>query len=125
MSGAGIRTLDDVLAIEAAAAELPTNTYDMLRRGMERDPPAKALSFFLRTEDHRKPEVWTYAALFAAITQTANLFHSLGIGRDDCSRRCGSRVRPHPWSSRMRPQPRLCASPLRRAASQRSGSKVS
>lgn len=85
MSGAGIRALGDVLAIEAAGlpADLPADTYSMLRRGMERNPQAKALSFFLRTEDHRKPEVWTYAALFAKITQTANLFHTLGIGRDE------------------------------------------
>lgn len=85
MNAAGIRGLDDVLAIEAAGlpADLPTNTYTMLRRGMERNPQAKALSFFLRTEDHRKPEIWTYHALFARVTQTANLFHSLGIGRDD------------------------------------------
>jgi len=85
MSGAGISSQEDVLAIEAQGlpADLPTSTYDMLRRGMERNPHAKALSFFLRTDDHRKPEVWTYAALFARVTQTANLFYSLGIGRDD------------------------------------------
>jgi fatty-acyl-CoA synthase len=55
----------------------------MLRRGAELNPLAPALSFFLRINDHKKPDVWTYAELLAQVTQAANLFHSLGIGKDD------------------------------------------
>jgi fatty-acyl-CoA synthase len=42
-----------------------------------------ALSFILRVDDHRKPEVWSYRALFEGITATANFFHELGVGKDD------------------------------------------
>ena len=80
----GIATQADVLRIEnqGLPTDLPVSTFDMIRRGAAINPQAPALSFFLRTEDHRKPEVWTYQTLLARITQTANFFHRLGATKD-------------------------------------------
>jgi acyl-CoA synthetase (AMP-forming)/AMP-acid ligase II len=82
----GVARLADVLAIEATSPDplgSITSTYDMLRRGAQRAPDAPALSFFLRTEDHARPHVWTHQALQQRITQTANAFKALGVGRQD------------------------------------------
>ncbi|HEY9107047.1 MAG TPA: acyl-CoA synthetase [Roseateles sp.] len=76
----------DVLAIEADVPDpigQLRNTYDLLQRGAERDPDAPALSFFLQTEDYARPVVWTHREWMARITQTANAFRQLGVGRDD------------------------------------------
>ncbi|HKP62216.1 MAG TPA: acyl-CoA synthetase [Polyangiales bacterium] len=80
----GIATLADVQRLEASGlpADLPRSTYEMIQRGAAIDPGAPALSFFLRVAEHRNPERWTYAQLLAGITQTANLFHSLGATKD-------------------------------------------
>jgi len=80
----GIATQADVLRIEEQGlpADLPVSTYDMIRRGAAINPKAPALSFFLRTEDHRQPEVWTYQTLLERITQTANFFYRLGATKD-------------------------------------------
>ncbi|WP_410211435.1 acyl-CoA synthetase [Aquirhabdus sp.] len=80
----GIATQADVLQVEALGlpADLPISTYEMIQRGAAINPRAPALSFFLRTEDHRHPEVWSYKTLLARITQTANFFHQLGATKD-------------------------------------------
>ncbi len=80
----GIATQADVLRIEdqGLPSDLPVSTYDMIRRGAAINPRAPALSFFLRTEDHCKPEVWTYKTLLDRITQTANFFYRLGATKD-------------------------------------------
>lgn len=77
--------LNDILQIESEtrASDLPTNTYDMIREAAENNPSAPALSFFLRPEDHRNLDTWTYQELFEDITRAANLFHGLGIEKDD------------------------------------------
>ena len=81
--GRGIASLRDVEAIEARGAPaLAPSTYEALRRGAEVDPDAPALSFFPTVEGHRDPESWSYRALVARITQTANLFHRLGARKD-------------------------------------------
>ncbi|WP_052162562.1 acyl-CoA synthetase [Aquabacterium sp. NJ1] len=83
---AGVRQLDDVHAIEAGEPDLigpVRNTYELLQRGAQRHPDAPALSFFLRTEDHTTPVVWTHREWMARITQAANAFRQLGVGRDD------------------------------------------
>ena len=41
------------------------------------------MSFFLRIEDHARPQVWTYQTLFSRITATANFLHELSVGSDD------------------------------------------
>ena len=80
----GIATMADVLAAEARGMpkDLPASTYDMLQRAARQHPDAPALSFFLTTKEHRRPETWSYARLIARITQAANLFHTLGADKD-------------------------------------------
>jgi fatty-acyl-CoA synthase len=80
----GIATMADVLAAEAHGLpeDLPASTYDMIQRAARQHPDAPALSFFLTTKEHRRPETWSYARLMARITQAANLFHSLGADKD-------------------------------------------
>lgn len=79
----GIAREADVVAIEVQApATLPASTYEMLQRGAAIDPDAPALSFFLRSSDHRRPERWTYSELLLEITRTANFFTRMGVRKD-------------------------------------------
>lgn len=81
---AGISSLADVLALEHnGLQELPASTYEMIGRAAKAHPDLPALSFFLRTQDHARPEVWSYGSFFKRITQAANLFHGLGVGPND------------------------------------------
>ncbi len=83
---AGVRHLDDVHAIEANEPDpigQVRNTYELLQRGAKRHPDAPALSFFLRTEDHADPVVWTHREWMSRITQTANALRQLGVHRND------------------------------------------
>jgi fatty-acyl-CoA synthase len=79
-----VATEADVLTIETQGppADLPASTYEMISRGAAIDLSAPALSFFLRTDDHRQPLHWTYTELLRDITRTANLFTRLGIDRE-------------------------------------------
>ncbi len=81
----GVRDFRDLeeIEVDGMPADLPGNTYEMLRRGAAIDPSAKALSFFLEVDDHKHPEVWSYQKLFESITQTANMFYQLGIEKND------------------------------------------
>lgn len=79
----GIASQADVLAIEAqGAGRLPGSTYEMLQRGAAIDPDAPALSFFLRSADHRRPQRWTYRELMRDIHRTANFFTRIGVRKD-------------------------------------------
>ncbi|MDP3738621.1 MAG: AMP-binding protein, partial [Hyphomonadaceae bacterium] len=80
----GIANLRDVEAAEAKGlpANLPTSTYELLQQGAKQNPEAPALSFFLATDEHKKPETWTYRELLAEITQAANFFDHLGVKKD-------------------------------------------
>lgn len=81
-----IATLSDVIAIEQiplTERDLPRNTHQMLAQGAAINPDAPALSFFLRAPDYASPVVWTHSELLYRVTQTANLFRRLGIGRGD------------------------------------------
>ncbi|WP_332742205.1 acyl-CoA synthetase [Hydrogenophaga sp.] len=80
----GIATMADVLALEAEHdGLLPNSTYEMIGAAARIHRDAPALSFFLRVEDHARPEVWTYETLFKRITATANFLHELGVGAND------------------------------------------
>ncbi len=75
----------DVLAIEQADHPNHTlnSTYQLLQHSAQQYADAPALSFFLNTDDHHKPQTWSYKDLFSDITRAANLFRRLGIQRDD------------------------------------------
>jgi len=82
----GIATQADVEAIEQVPLgerNLPESTYAMLRRGAARHPDKIALRFFLRGAAYERSDDWTFTELFGRITQAANLFHALGVGRRD------------------------------------------
>lgn len=80
----GISSIADVLALEATPApRLPGSTYELIGAAAQRHPDAPALSFFQRIEDHAKPQVWSYQALFSHITATANFLHELGVRSGD------------------------------------------
>ncbi len=81
-----IHTLSDIEAIEQvplSERQLPGSTYEMVQRSAERFPERTALRFFLTGEHYDHAPSWTYRELLAGINQTANMFHDLGIGRDD------------------------------------------
>jgi fatty-acyl-CoA synthase len=79
----GIVSMADVLTLERLQPKLPDSTYEMIRTAAWEHAKEPALSFFLRVEDHARPETWSYESLFARITATANFFHELGIGKND------------------------------------------
>lgn len=81
-----VQSLADIEAIEQHRDWLPPGvqcTYDLLRHGAQIAPQAPALSFFMRTQDHRRPVRWTHHQWIARITQTANLLRRLGVQRGD------------------------------------------
>lgn len=83
-ASSGIASLRDVEAAEAAGlpADLPDSTLELIRRSASRHPELPALSFFLRAEEHRHPQTWTYRELLEEIIRTANFFDELGAGKD-------------------------------------------
>jgi fatty-acyl-CoA synthase len=80
----GISSYADVKAIETLGTQqpLPASTYALICQGAGLDPQAPALSFFLRTEEHGRPETWNYRELLNKIHQTANCFDQLGATKD-------------------------------------------
>lgn len=79
----GIASDADVLAIEAGGmADLPSSTYEMIRRGASINPDAPALSYFANAKEHRDLQRWTYAEFFGDVTRVANMFGRLGVRAD-------------------------------------------
>jgi fatty-acyl-CoA synthase len=81
-----IRGLQDIEALESSMPDLMAgqrSTYALLSAGAKIRPDGPALSFFLRTEDHHRPHVWTHRQWMAKITQAANMFRQLGVKRGD------------------------------------------
>lgn len=81
-----VRNLQDIEALESKTPDLlagRTSTYALLRQGAAQRPDAPALSFFLRTDDHARPFVWTHRQWLGQITRAANMFRHMGVGRGD------------------------------------------
>ncbi|MEW6185203.1 MAG: acyl-CoA synthetase [Thermodesulfobacteriota bacterium] len=81
-----IQNISDIEGIEKTPVNeqiKARNTYDLLRNGAAINPEATAISFFLTGEDYANPITYTYRDFIAKITQSANLFHDLGIGPKD------------------------------------------
>ena len=64
----GIASMADVLTIGRLLPKLPNSTYEMIRAAAWEHAQAPALSFFLRVQDHKRPETWSYESFFARIT---------------------------------------------------------
>lgn len=86
LAASPLRNLQDIEAMEAHLPDVMAgqqSTYALLSEGAKVRPDAAALSFFLRTEDHQRPYVWTHREWMAKITQAANMFRQLGVQRGD------------------------------------------
>src|SRR5579863_2709641 len=81
-----IRDLHDIEAIERVPLEQQIFSWDVndwVRAGLGLDPTKVAIEYFETADPASAPQRVTYADLKAQITQAANLFHSLGVGKDD------------------------------------------
>ena len=81
-----VATLADIEAIEAiplAERNLPNSTYEAIGKTANQYPNHQALAFFLQATEYQKSVSWTYKEFFETITQAANMFHDLGVGKDD------------------------------------------
>ncbi|MGO9123107.1 MAG: acyl-CoA synthetase [Desulfomonilaceae bacterium] len=81
-----IATMADLEAMEKTPIEerLPFfNTYDLIKHGAALDPGAIAISFMPTGGQYDNPIQITYFEFLERVTQTANLFHDLGIGHED------------------------------------------
>ncbi len=81
-----IATMADLEAMEKTPIEerLPFfNTYDLIKHGAALDPGAIAVSFMPTGGQYDNPIQITYSEFLERVTQTANLFHDLGIGPED------------------------------------------
>lgn len=83
---AQIRTLADIKAMETtplADRQLPSNIYEFFTRSAQQFGDKDAMIFFLQGTAYQQAVHYSYRDLLARITQTANMFHSLGIGPND------------------------------------------
>jgi fatty-acyl-CoA synthase len=81
-----IRNIDDVKALELVPLEerVTTNsTYELLKQGASMNPDAVALYFLMSGEMWETPVEVTYKDFLGRVTQSANLFHALGVGPRD------------------------------------------
>ena len=81
-----ISSLADIEALESMPlSEQPIfpNTYAAIQHGAAYDPEKIALRFFLQATHYTDEFVYPYKDLLGLITQTANMFHDLGVGKDD------------------------------------------
>lgn len=81
-----ISSLADIEAFEKLPlSEQPIfpNTYAGIQHGAAIDPEKVALRFFLQATHYTEEFVYPYKDLLGLITQAANMFHDLGVGKDD------------------------------------------
>ncbi|WP_134681869.1 acyl-CoA synthetase [Paracoccus ravus] len=80
-------TASDRIAIEAEMPydqrDLPHSIYQMLTRTRERFPDRPAISFQLFSDPKSKAMTLNWNEFHERVTETANLFRSLGIGQND------------------------------------------
>ncbi|WP_327010593.1 acyl-CoA synthetase [Dactylosporangium sp. NBC_01737] len=79
-------TPDNLAAIEAVPLEargLPESTYALLARAARRWPDRTAVTVLPDATRWREPQRRTFAELLADVHRVANLFHDLGVRRDD------------------------------------------
>src|ERR1700744_1932339 len=77
---ADVRALEQLPYPDRIAA---ASTYDAIRLGAAHSPDAPASQFLANADPADPPRVVTYRDFFARVTQSANMFHALGIGKDD------------------------------------------
>ena len=75
-----VRDLERVPYADRVAA---ASTYDVIRLGAVRNLDAPAIQFLQNADPADTPLVVSYRDFIARVTQAANMFHSLGVGKDD------------------------------------------
>lgn len=81
-----ISTLDEIKEIETAdwnSQCAARSTYDLFRANAEKFRSKTAITYLPKGDGTEDGVRITYDELFARITQTANVFHALGVGQDD------------------------------------------
>jgi fatty-acyl-CoA synthase len=59
------------------------STYEAIKLGAAHDPDAPALQFLPNADPADQPIVISYRDFVGRVTQAANMFHALGVGKDD------------------------------------------
>src|SRR6202030_3783827 len=77
---ADVRAFEQIPYLDRIAA---ASTYDAIRLGASHHPDAPAIQFLPNADPADTPLVITHRDLFARVTQAANMFHALGVGKDD------------------------------------------
>src|ERR1700690_2253346 len=77
---ADVRAFEQVPYADRIAAQ---STYDAIKFGAAKNPDAPAIQFLPNADPADTPIVITYRDFFARVTQAANMFHALGVGKDD------------------------------------------
>ncbi len=81
-----LATAADVAAVEAVPLHerlQAASTYEAIQIGARRDPQAPAIQFLPTCDPAEDAVVITHAQFLARVTQSANLFASLGVGPND------------------------------------------
>ena len=81
-----MRTLEDIVAIEAEPLEArigASTACDWLRAGGALDPTRTAVTFLVDADPDSTPQALSHGELRARATRAANLFHALGVRRDN------------------------------------------
>src|SRR5579871_3973744 len=79
-SDAEVRAFEQTPYAERIKAQ---STYEALKLGAAHDPDAPAIQFLANAEPTDQPLVISYRDFVGRVTQAANMFHALGVGKDD------------------------------------------
>src|ERR1700689_2450957 len=77
---ADVRALEQIPYLDRIAA---ASTYDAIRLGASHNPDAPAIQFLPNADPADTPLVITYRDFLARVTQADNMFHALGVRKDD------------------------------------------
>src|SRR6185312_9691936 len=77
---AEVRAFEQTPYAERIAAQ---STYDAIKLGAAHNPDAPALQFLPNADPADQPVTITYRDFVGRVTQAANMFHALGVGKDD------------------------------------------
>ena len=79
-TAAEVASFETIPYIDRIAAQ---STFDVLRLSTAHDPDAAAFHFLQNADPDETPRTITYAQFLSRVTQAANFFTELGVGRDD------------------------------------------
>jgi fatty-acyl-CoA synthase len=79
-TGEALRQFEATPYDERIAAQ---STYEVLQLAASRDPDKAALQFLPNSDPAETPLTVSYRQFMGGVTQAANMFHALGVGRDE------------------------------------------